>query len=272
MEWAAVGLAGLGLCAFASLARARSRFACWLAGAALAGLVSAIGLATPDRYRAVHGLLLPMPALLLAWLPAPANTGIGPSRAERFMRTALTAFLVLFCLATWIARRPDGGPEWGARYALPAYLIAATLGAVALTRRMTRGRRATRLAAGCAAGALLALSLAYGARGIVEIQVTKRDLAAFETEIASRPMPVVAEPWWLAAALAPRFVESPLYTLNPQAGLAEWMDLIGHRSRAFLHVSYRPPPDVLALPDGRSTVLVRRREIQKMIFSEFAIR
>jgi hypothetical protein len=182
------------------------------------------------------------------------------------------AFLILFCLATWIARRPDGGPEWGARYALPAYLLSTILGAAALTRRISRGGHPARLAAAGAALALLTLSLAHGARGIVEIQVTKRDLAAFNAELAANPVPVVAEPWWLAAALAPRFVESPLFTLNPQAGLNEWMDRIGRRSTAFIHVSYRPPPDVLALPDGRSAVLVRRREIQNMLFSEFTVR
>ncbi len=268
-EWAVVALFGLVLCALSPVVVPQRRFVCWLVGAGLISASATHGLCLPDRYRAIHGLLLPMPSMALAWLPAPDGAGPkGPE--ERFLRATLSLLLILHVGATWLLRRPAGGPEWGLRYAMVAYLLAAVLGAVAIVRfvRVERGvRRAASLGL---AAALLILSCGYGVRGIFELQVTKRDLSAFEREIRKANIPLLTDRWWLAAALAPTFVETEFYTLNPGTDPSLWLEQIGSRAPVFLYVSYNTPPHAVAA-DGFAAFLVQRRAIQEMTFSRFEV-
>jgi hypothetical protein len=270
-EWAVTCLFGLVLCALSPVVVAPQRFACWLAGVCLVAAGAAYGLCLPDRYRAIHGLLLPMPALALAWLPTPDDTA-RPGKGERFLTALLSLMLVLHLLTTWLLRRPAGGPEWGLRYALVAYLLAAVLGAAAVVRfsRTSRGWR--RFAGLGLAASLLVLSCGYGMRGIFELQVTKRDLHAFEREILQAGAPVVTDQWWLAAALAPSFVRTQFYTLNPGTDPRLWLDRIGSRASSFVYVSYALPPNEVRFAHGLTATLTQRRAIQDMTFSRFAVR
>jgi len=266
--WTVTGLVGLGLCAFSLMAGTRWRFPCWLLGAVLVSIPSLLGLCLPDRYRAVHGLLLAAPCLVLAWLPS--RLGSQPRRrTERFLMILLPVYLVIYALATWLFRRPSGGPEWGLRYALIAYLLAAALGAVAVTRFQQTSRGWHRFTGLGVAALLLALSCGYGMRGIVEVQVTKRDLQAFEQEILEAHCPIITDQWWLASALAPAFVRTEFYTDNPCTASGLWLARIAPRKREFLYVSYAPPPDSAKGPNGVRLTLAGRRTIQGMTFSRY---
>jgi hypothetical protein len=269
--WAVTCLFGFVLCALSPSAVAPRRFSRWLAGAGLVAAGAAYALCLPDRYRAIHGFLLPMPGLVLAWMPT-AGTDAAPDRKERLLGTLLPLLLILHASATWLLRRPDGGPEWGLRYVLIAYLLAAVLGAAAVVR-FARTSRGWRRCAGLGlAASLLALSCGYGVRGIFEQQVTKRDLLAFERELLDAGSPVVTDQWWLAAALAPTFVRTEFYTLNPGTDLSVWLDRIGTREPSFLYVSYAPLTNDVMLAHGISATLTQRRLIQDMTFSRFAVR
>jgi hypothetical protein len=270
-EWAIAGLAGLGLCALSSIMMPQFRFRCWLAGACLVAATSAIGLCVPDRYRAIHGLLLPMPCLVLAWLP-PHGEGARPPRAERMLAALLPCFLCFHVLATWLLRRPAGGPEWGLRYAMYAYLLAAVMASVA-PARFAQAAGFRRRATGAAMAALLVLlSIGYSVRGVFELQVTKRDLRAFEQEILKVRCPIVTDQWWLAAAVAPAFVRTEFFTLNLGSNLHLWIERFGPRGASFLFVSYDLPPDVAATLRGPTATLTGRCEIQNMTFSRFEVR
>jgi hypothetical protein len=270
-EWAVAGLLGIVLCAISPIVIVPRRFWCWLVGVCLVAMGGLWGLCLPERYRAIHGLLLPMPGLALAWLPPPDDrTRPGPQ--ERFLTALLSLVLVLHLLATWLLRRPAGGPEWGLRYAMVAYLLAAVLGAASVVRfaRASRGWR--RFAGLGLAASLLVLSCGYGVRGIFELQVTKRDLRAFEREILSADAPVVTDQWWLAAALASTFVRTEFFTLNPGTDLPAWLDRVGSRSPSFVYVSYGAPPNAIHTARGLTAVLHQRRIIQEMTFSRFTVR
>jgi hypothetical protein len=270
-EWAVTCLFGLVLCALSPVVVAPRRLICWMAGVCLIAAGAAYGLCLSDRYRAIHGLLLPMPALALAWLPAPGD-GASRGRGERFLLSLLSLLLVLHVGATGLLRRSAGGPEWGLRYAMVAYLLAAVLGAAAVVRfaRTSGGWR--RFAGLGFAASLLVLSCGYGMRGIFELQVTKRDLLAFEREIANAETPVVTDQWWLAAALAPTFVRTEFATLNPGTDLSLWLDRMGSRVPSFLYVSYAPLSNDVRLAHGLTATLMQRRIIQEMMFSRFAVR
>jgi hypothetical protein len=270
-EWAAAGLLGITLCVLSPSVVSPRRFACWLVGVCLITVSGLYGLCLPDRYRAIHGLLLPMPGLALAWLPAPDDNP-RPGQRGSFLTALLTSILIIHLLATWLLRRPAGGPEWGLRYAMVAYLLAAVLGAAAVIR-FARASAGLQRCAGLALAALLsALSCGFGVRGIFELQVTKRDLHAFEREIQTMGAPVVTDQWWLAAALAPTFVRTDFYTLNPETELSFWLARIGARTPAFLYVSYAPPSYEVHLAHGLTAILTQRRIVEEMTFSRFAVR
>jgi hypothetical protein len=271
-EWAGTCLFGLLLCALSPRVVAPRRFSCWLAGVCLVAAGGAYGLCLPDRYRAIHGLLLPMPGLALAWLPPPDDT-TRPARGERFLTALLSLVLVLHVLATWLLRRPAGGPEWGLRYAMVAYLLASILGASAVVRFARAGTGWRRFTGLGLAAALLVLSCGFAMRGLFELQVTKRDLHAFEREIRKEGLPVVTDQWWLAAALAPTFVRTEFYTLSPgTSDLTLWLDRLGSRSPAFLYVSYNALTNSIGTTGGLTTTLAQRRVIQEMTFSRFTVR
>lgn len=271
LEWALTGLAGVGLCGLSLIVLPGFRFPFWLLGACLVGATSAAGLCLETRYRAVHGLLLSMPCLVLAWLPAPGPRTAPPGRSEVFLASFFPIYLVIFVLATWLLRRPTGGPEWGLRYALFAFLLAAVLGAVSVTRFAKSSRGWQRLAGVGLAILLFILSCGFGIRGIFEAQVTKRDLHAFEQEMRAAPEPIVTDQWWLAAALAPTFVSREFYTLTPQSDATRFLDHIGRQRTSLLYVSYATPPDSVMTPQGVTAHLTRRRVIQEMTFSWYAI-
>jgi hypothetical protein len=269
-EWSVTALLGFVLCALSPIVVARRRFACWAAGAALVATGCLFGLCLPDRYRAIHGLLLAMPGLAVTGLSVAASDDVRAGRGERLLTALLPILLALHVLVTWILRRPAGGPEWGLRYAMMAYVLAAVLGAVGLVRLVGTTRRWTRLAGLALAGLLLALSCGFQMRGVFELQVTKRDLRAFELEIEQAGGPIVTDQWWFAAALAPSFARMEIYTLKPDADLRTWINLHGRRSRQFLHVSYDPLPE--AVTTGLGLMLTQRRTIQNMVFSQFVMR
>ena len=118
---------------------------------------------------------------------------------------------------------------------------------------------------------LFILSCGYSVRGIIEVQVTKRDLQAFEHEIHGAGCPIVTDEWWLAAALAPAFVRSEFYTLNHRSDLPLWLECFGPRVQSFLFVSYVTPPDKAPSAQGQTATLTQRRVIQNMTFSRFTV-
>lgn len=267
---AMAGLCGLFLCALSPIVIPPRRFSCWLVGVCLVVASAACGLCMPERYRAIHGLLLPMPGAVLAWLPSPHGHN-RQQRGERFLTTLFLLLPILHLVATWLLRRPAGGPEWGLRYVMVVYLLAAVLGCTAVVRFLETSKNWQRFAGLGAAAMLLGLSCGYNVRGIFEQQVTKRDLRAFEQEIRNAGIAVVTDQWWLAAALAPTFVQAELYTLNPGTDLPLWVDLVGSRAPAFVYVSYTPPPNVVRTERGLLATLRHQRIIQQMTFSHFEI-
>jgi hypothetical protein len=269
-EWAAAGIVGLALCVIARFVVPRLRMRCWLTGAGLVGAAAAMGLCISDRYRAMHGIIMPMPAIVLAFLPAPRAAKAG--KLERFLDVFFPLYLCADILGTWALHRSTGGPEWGSRYVLPIFVPASIMGAVAVTRLATSARRPDRLPGLLVSALLCLLSCGFEIRGIFEVQVTKRDLAAFEREIVACGRPVVTDRWWLAAALAPLFVHTEFFTINPGSDPLDWLDAQGKRVGGFVAISYSPPPLCFRSRGGYEAVMVQRRIVQNMTFSLYDIR
>lgn len=192
----------------------------------------------PERYRALHALLLPAPWWVFAlWL-------IRDDTADPWIRglPRLLAWLAgLFWLASFLTGMWHGGPEWGSRYLLVFYPLAA-VGAVAgwacawprYPQRFARVLLAGLLAFSTAASVLMMN------RGLREIRRTKSDLAQFQAVIREAGTPVVTDLWWLPAALPVAFLEHEIYVVNDKVQLARWVRTIGQAQPAFLFLSYQP--------------------------------
>lgn len=202
-------------------------------------LVALVALFTAQRYRAVHGIFLTSPYIVyaLAFLPSRRHVA---AMGQMFLSWLGPVYVALFLLCSFLIRIDTGGPEWGTRYGLITFPLLAILAVLGAARLLTRSRVGTSRSV-IVVPLILGLVVAsqFAARGIMEIQITKRDLAAFENRMRSSSLPVVTDLWWMGAALGPYFAERELYTVSSASDVAQsWIPLISPERSRFLYVSY----------------------------------
>jgi hypothetical protein len=169
-----------------------------------------------------------------------------------------------------------GGLEWGNRYQLIAYALAAAGCAVGMvTYAKSGGPRRPRTAVAAAAGIALAVGGLYQMRGLRELAITKADLHAYRHEVATASRPVVTDLYWLPSALAETFRRMPMFTLRDPDQLADWIDMVGLRAPRFLVVTDELP----AAAAGRwragaaphRIVVIREQLVAGLVFLEFEL-
>ncbi len=185
-------------------------------------LSGAIALRYPD-HRAVHGFLILCPLLLFA-LPA-----LKEPRSERlaWLGWLGSLYLLLYAgivlLLRW--RGPNGGLEWGPRYALLIYplLVPAALAGL---RRLLASRRWPMRVLYCGLFLLLTLpGLLYQVRGL-QVQLNDRQ-ESLERLIALEqycPEDVVTDLWWLPLDMATVFGERRFFFLLSPDLLPRWAE------------------------------------------------
>lgn len=242
-------------------------------GGGLLTLVSLWTVVSPDRFRSIHALVLPAPyavfAVLLLFTPRRAG-----GRALRIFGG--TTAIVLASSTVLSLPLLVGGLEWGNRYQLVAYVLAATACAVGMTSYAKSGEPARpRSAVAVAAGIALAVGALYQVRGLRELAVTKADLHAYQHELHVASRPVVTDLYWLPSALAETFRRMPMFTLRDPDQLAGWIDMVGLRAPRFLVVTDELP----AAAAGRwragaaphRIVLIREQLVAGLVFLEFEL-
>lgn len=222
-----------------SVGRPRFRSKAILLGVLTLSLMSLAALIMPSRYRAFHGILIAAPYCMfaIAVLPMPGSRST-PTRM--FLVVLTTSYLLFYLVSSFFVGAQTGGPEWGARYGLivfPLFSILAVAGIANLyeAERSRRHRISLLLIAGLAFG----VACQFSVRGIMEIQVTKRDLAAYDAKLRAASLPVITDLWWMGAALSPYFVEHELYTVSSPTSITRtWFPLVASRVSRFVYVSY----------------------------------
>lgn len=268
-----LGLLGVLVAAASITLREPARGRTLVAGGGLLTLVSLWAVVSPDRFRSVHALVLPAPyavfAILLLFLPRSAG-----GRALRIFGGTMVIVLV----SSTILALPllVGGLEWGNRYQLIAYVLAAAGCAVGMVSYGKSGGPARpRTAVAAAAGIALAVGGLYQMRGLRELAITKADLHAYRHELNAVSQPVVTELYWLPSALAETFRRIPMFTLRDPDQLASWIDLVGARAPRFLVVTDEPPASAAgrwrAGAAPHSIELVREQLVAGLVFLEFEI-
>lgn len=223
-----------------SCACPRARTASVIVATIAISLVSLAALVNPSRYRALHGILVTAPYCTLAIAAFPRRE-TNPTTPRVFFLAALGfAQLVLFLLCSFLVGAETGGPEWGTRYGLIVFPLLAVLAVVGLDSLLWSSRsRWLRMVIVCSAILAFGTACQSSVRGLMEIQVTKRDLAAFDSKLRDLSLPVLTDLWWLGAALTPFFVENHVYTVaTPLEGTRNFLSSPKNDVSRFVYVTY----------------------------------
>ena len=219
---ARIGLLGILLAASSRFLREPARGWLFVSGAVLVTVVSAVEVVSADRFRSVHALVLPAPWMVFALLLVfPVPRDVGPGTAV--FRTASTLVLAA---AVLLSLNPiEGGLEWGSRFQLAAYVLAAVFACAGVVAylRSTEDRR-LRAAVGLCAVAAFGVGFLFQLRGFAEVWTTKSDLATYRVELETAGAPAVTDLPWLPGSLATTFADSPILTVGGPEDLG---DLIG---------------------------------------------
>ena len=169
----------------------------------------------------------------------------------------LTSLSIFYVMATLYAIAAvyvwhgilDVGIEWGQRYLLTLYPIAAVLCVVAL-RNYWESARPAWLKKGFITAAILMIVIGFGfqVRGLGMLYNSRTKMAGWD-EALRQEGPVVTNIYWLPSALAVFFTERQLYYVDRQKTIgkhkrsyfADWVDEArAHGIKAFTFVSLEP--------------------------------
>jgi hypothetical protein len=198
-----------------SLAMRRIR----LAGLATTAVVGALFLFHSTLYHSAHGLLFTTPWALLGLSRARQVWRSGSWRARVVVLTAVLG-LVGYALAMVGLRGapPQGGLEWGARFAMPFYPLLALIAAWDL------GARRCDVKTLAIVGALVFLGLGFQARGIWTIGRDKQTNAALYRMIVEVPeRHIVTDMWWLPLNAAPVYAQKDVFVIDTPEELGIWV-------------------------------------------------
>ncbi len=230
--------------------------------AALLATATAV-LLDSNGYSALHGFLLPAPALVIATLlfrsavfrpplSDTASPATGPtiynlqSTIYNLLRSPLALFATITVL--YVAAHtliisvvsglgPDSRFEWGQRYLLPAYPLVAVLLVAALPRLWLGLQDDGRLRIGgtllrdlLALALLLSLIVGMGLelRGVAAIGAARQNSAAWtqQVRLSTRGLPntpIVSDVWWLPQEVAGVYDQRRLYLVNDSEQLAAFV-------------------------------------------------
>ncbi len=280
-------LIGLGLFLLGALLRSGwPRDILLLGGFAAMLATSTAVLLDSNGYSALHGFLLPAPALVIATLLRPPAfcagsqtlhpSGDQPVRRPhlQLLRPALEHPLALFATITvlYVAAHtliisiasglgPDSRFEWGQRYLLPAYPLVAVLAVAALPRFWLGPYDDGRLRIGgsllrdlLTLALLLALIVGTGLeiRGVVAIGAARQDSAAWTQRVrsvtsAAPNVPIVSDVWWLPLRVAGVYGQRRLYLANDAEQLAAFVQQIkAQRQSGFWLLTTASQPPTIA--------------------------
>jgi multisubunit Na+/H+ antiporter MnhB subunit len=179
-----------------------------LLGLALSGGAAAYFLITPTPFRAAHGLLFTTPWALVGFTRAREVWATGSPRMRVIVGTVILG-LGAYTLAILGVRAssPQGGLEWGARFALTFYPLLALIVGWSWQSQPRFERVLIIL--------LIVLGIGFQARGLMTIRQDKLINAALNRAIGSLPEEhVLTDLWWLALNAAPIHEGPAIYSMK----------------------------------------------------------
>lgn len=232
------GVLGVGLCFVSRWGAPRLRVTLFVLGGLLVLIPAAVILIRPQHYRIVHGFFLIAPHAILVFLPT-FEGSTSPGRQGRFLSFITLCTLVL--LTGLLIFGVQGGLEWGPRYLLILYPLAAIVGLPRLIRwpREIPGR------AGVFGVAILGLLLGVGfqVRGAIQLRSAKKNLDVLSRAVSDLDCPIVTPRDWLPGSLAVQYLEKEIYILKRPRHFARWLAGPGQEVERFVLLTQRRPKE-----------------------------
>lgn len=244
--WVLAAGVGIALCLIAAFVRnVRLESALLLPGLGLLLAFSVSLLIVPEVYRALHGFIPVAPFVVLA----PYAYGRSDHHARSYTLVFLSILAAVYPLAAMLGistiylevGRLAVGIEWGQRYLLTLYVIAAVLSVVGVQAYWYSIRPLWMRRTFVAAFTLLvATAVAFQIRGNEMLYSTRVRLASWEDAMRKQG-PLVTTVWWLPASFAVLFTEHEMYYVIRREDVADWAVKAASRGiREFTFVTFEP--------------------------------
>jgi hypothetical protein len=203
-------------------------------------------LSTQD-YRSMHAVITVAPYLVL-W---PLALRAGSDERVRALVALVAVYLALGTVAIYIAHGNGHGGivvglEWGQRYLLPYFPLAAILSLLGFAAywRSRRSRLLPGAVAVAFAGAIVA-GLGWELRGLRMLEENRETFAAWERALPTTE-PVVTDAWWFPTTLAVFFTSHEAYLVSSPTQLTTWRNEAARRGVANFSLATFLPREALS--------------------------
>jgi hypothetical protein len=205
-----------------------------LVSLAVTAVVAATFLFNETSYRSAHGLLFSTPWAVLGICRAREVWQQGDSRVRIVILTTLLGLLgYTVAIIGFRATTPQGGLEWGARYALTFYPL------LALIAVWDLGAKRREIKTLLVYGALVFLGFGFQLRGLAVLHQDKHFNATLNQVLSEAPTPyIVSDLWWLPFDAAPIYPQKAIFLAQTPEKLQEWVAIATtHQVRQFLLIT-----------------------------------
>jgi hypothetical protein len=177
-----------------------------------------------EPYRAVHSLVPIAPYLVIALVTRGEQLRQPPMRLLALLSALYLLFGVGAVLAFYLG--PSGlitTLEWGPRYILTLYPLAAILAVLAVSEYWrTTNSRPRRIALILIFAAMVVVGVQFQVRGVKMLYATRHSLAELDRTLRAQP-PIVTDAWWLPALVADLATTSDMFFVYDSAALDDWL-------------------------------------------------
>lgn len=237
----------------------------------LLGLFTILGgyfLFTSTPYRAAHGLLFTTPWALTAVLRAPDIWRQNEPRARIILLAAMSGLcLYIMMILGFRASSPQGGLEWGARFAMVFYPILALFAAWDWRALAVFDRVFLIL--------LILLGVGFQARGLTTIHRDKEFNLSLNQMVASLPEEhILTDLWWFALDLAPKNSGKAVYTVAGSQEAADWVEAADQQEiNAFVLVTldHTLPMDLAVHRQANQIRIMELKQAGNLLIYRFAL-
>jgi hypothetical protein len=188
---------------------------------AITALIAAYFLFTSTDYRSAHGLLFSTPWAILGLCRAEEVWRRGDWRARIVVLTTILGLVgYVVGLVGIRGASPQGGLEWGMRFAITFYPL------LALIAAWDWGTKLVDVKTMLVVATLFCLGIGFQARGLSVIRSDKQVHVALNEAIVQVPEQViVSDLWWMPLTVAPVYQQKAIFIAPSPEKVKDWVEL-----------------------------------------------
>ena len=267
VAWAAAAVVAL-IFSFDGWRPGLARRVQWLA-LAVTIVAASVFLFTPQAYRSAHGLLFTTPWAIVGVCRAREIWQRGTLRLRIVALTVVIGLIgYMVGLVGFRAASPQGGLEWGARFAMTFYPL------LAILTGWEEAARPPVFASRLMTGILVVLGMGFQVRGLQTVRHDKLIGAQLQQALLAAPeADVVSDLWWLPLDAAPLTQQKTFFVALTPGRVKDWIELAAaHEVHNFLMVTLNA--DLFGgaySSESYSLRVMETRQVDNLMVGRFAI-